>query len=362
MISSKKTLRPCRPRCSIALALRRWQTLWPLFAMFLFSAPTMAQQAPQAEPQIHPQSSLSTSGLAQNSAPDQTPIIIQGGTRLALVLTHPVDSKFTGRGDRIYAETTAPLILESRVVVPAGSFVQGKVEKLTRRGSRAELLMQSVSIVLPDGYVASIAGPLTIESVEWTAWRNPTSGEKTAMFLAPAMGLGLGMLIGSAAHTTHTTTLGGMTLTSKTPTGIGVGSMAGLGAGSVVSLLLYARSRHFYVEAGSALEMVLPQRLTVAPGQSTGPAASRRVNPPESAAWASARRPPSLEAEGIFGGDVAHGGQVRTTLNSSWLAKRNLMITTFQLKESCCHCLINGQHVGVMCVVGYQHRIYGMPD
>ena len=47
--------------------------------------------------------------MAQNSAPDQTPIIIQGVTRLALVLTHPVDSKSTGRADRIYAETTAPL-------------------------------------------------------------------------------------------------------------------------------------------------------------------------------------------------------------------------------------------------------------
>ena len=131
MISSKKALRLC---CSIALALRKGQTLWPLCAMFLFSASTMAQQAPHAKPQLHPQSSPSTSGPAQNSAPDETPIIIPGGTRLALVLTHPVDSKFTGRGDRIYAETTAPLILENRAVVPAGSFVQGKVEKLTRRG------------------------------------------------------------------------------------------------------------------------------------------------------------------------------------------------------------------------------------
>jgi len=106
MISSKKALRLC---CSIALALRKGQTLWPLCAMFLFSASTMAQQAPHAKPQLHPQSSPSTSRPAQNSAPDVTPIIIPGGTRLALVLTHPVDSKSTGRADRIYAETTAPL-------------------------------------------------------------------------------------------------------------------------------------------------------------------------------------------------------------------------------------------------------------
>ena len=290
MISSKDTLRPC---CSIALAPRKWQTLWPLFAMFLFSASTLAQQAPQAEPPFHPQPGPSTSGPAQNSAPDETPLIIPGGTRLALVLTHPVDSKSTRRGDQIYAVTTAPLIVENRVVVPPGSSVQGKVEKLTRRGSRAELLMQSVSIVLPDGYVASLAGPLTIESVEWTAWRNPTSGAKTAILLAPAMGLGLGVLIGSAAHTTHTISLGGMTLTSRTPTGMAVGGMAGLGAGSVVSLLMYARSRHFYVEAGSPLEIVLPQRLTVASGQSTGPAASRRLNPPESATRATAGPPPA---------------------------------------------------------------------
>lgn len=142
--------------------------------------------------------------------------------------------------------------------------MQGKVEELTRQGSRAKLLMQSVSIAFPDGYVLNVNGPLEIESEEGTAWINPSAGAKAGAVLAPLIGSGLGTAIGAAVHTTQTTSFGGMTMTSNTPKGVAIGGVSGLAAGTIASFVLLARSHHFYVTEGSPLEMVLPHPVTLA--------------------------------------------------------------------------------------------------
>lgn len=188
---------------------------------------------------------------------------IPAGTRLALVLTNPIFSNTTHRGDEIHAQTTAPVTVGDHVVIPGGIFV-GKVDKLTRKGNHGEMLMQSIAVIFPDGYVASIAGPLTIESEEGTAWLNPSSGVKAGAIIAPMAGLGLGALIGSAAHTTQSSTLGGNTITTSTPKGLAIGSVVGMAAGGVVALVLLAHSHQFFVEVGSPLEMTLSQPLTLA--------------------------------------------------------------------------------------------------
>lgn len=204
-------------------------------------------------------------GTAQSAPPGlaQAAVTVPAGTRLALVLTHPVDSKSTHRGDEIYAQITAPVAVAGHAVIPAGTFAQGPVERLVRRGSQGEIVMQSLALVFPNGYVARVAGPLDITSEEGTAWRDPGGGAKTAAFIAPAAGLGLGALIGSAAHTTQTSSLGGMTLTSRTPSGLAIGSLVGLAAGGAVALLLLVRSPHFYVDVGSTMQASLPQPLSL---------------------------------------------------------------------------------------------------
>jgi hypothetical protein len=167
------------------------------------------------------------------------------------------------RGSTVFAETTAPVLMDTQVVVPAGAFVQGKVEKLTREGSRADLLMQSVSIALPDGSVVNMKGPFEITSGEGTAWRNPSDGAKAGAVLAPFIGSGLGTAIGVAAHTTQTNNFGGTTITTRTPNGMAIGSITGLAAGTIVSFVLLARSHHFIVGEGSPLEMTLARPVTV---------------------------------------------------------------------------------------------------
>jgi hypothetical protein len=245
------------------------QALWLVLAIFLFSAPCWSQQSQQSGQgqQEPPRPDVPPGQQASQQAQNPAPLTLPAGTQLALILTHPIDSKNMHRGDTIFAETTAPVFADNQVAIPAGAFVQGKVEKLTRQGSRAELLMRSISVAFSDGSVVNMKGPLEIMSGEGTAWRNPGNAAKAGALLAPLVGLGLGSAIGAAAHTTQTTTFAGMTMTSDTPKGIAIGSITGLAAGTIVSFVLMARTRHFYVGEGSPLEMTLPRPVTVASGQ-----------------------------------------------------------------------------------------------
>lgn len=232
--------------------------------------------------------------VAQESAPGNAPaasVTIPAGSHLALVLTNPISTTTTHRGDDIHAQLTAPVTLGDQVVIPAGTFVQGKVEKLHRNGSRGEMLLQSASVVFPDGYVAQIAGPLTIESDEGTAWINPSGRAKAGAIIAPMAGLGIGAAIGAAAHTTNSMSLGGQTITQSSVKGVAIGSMVGLAIGGVTSLVLLTRSHGFYVDSGSPMQMALPQPLTLSQNQVSNAVREARDHPPEAPMPAPRPRP-----------------------------------------------------------------------
>jgi type IV secretory pathway VirB10-like protein len=241
---------------------RKMRILWPILAIFVLATSSGAQQAER----VPPNEQGSGQALAQNPPLGESPVTLPPGTELALVLTHPIDSKVTHRGDSVFAQITDPVLVDHQVAIPAGTFVQGKVENLARQGNRAELRMQSISLAFPDGYVVNVTGPVEIKGGEGTAWINPSTGARTGALLAPLVGAGLGTAVGAAVHTTQTSSLGGVTITSSTPKGMAIGSMTGLAAGAVVSLALIARSHEFYVDEGAPLEMALPHRVTLARG------------------------------------------------------------------------------------------------
>lgn len=234
--------------------------LLPILTILPLAIPSGAQQTQQAPPKEQAPSQAQT----QNPQSSEPPITLPAGTQFALVLTHPIDSKATRRGDPVFAQITDPVPLGNQVVIPPGAAVQGKVDKLTRQGTRADLWMQSASISFPDGYVVNISGPLEIKGGEGTAWTNPSSSARTGAVLAPFIGGGLGTAIGLAAHTTQTTNFAGTTMTTDTPKGMAIGSITGLAAGVVVSVVLLARSHQFYIQEGAPLEMVLTHPITLA--------------------------------------------------------------------------------------------------
>jgi hypothetical protein len=206
------------------------------------------------------------------------------------VLTHPIQSKYVHRGDDIYAQIASPVDSGNQVVIPPGTYIQGKVEKLENKSGRGVLHLQSMSVTFPNGYVAPISGPATLTSDEGYAIKDPGKGQIVGTLVAPAAGLGLGALIGRAASSSNPTTLttslppdcgvptpgcmNGVTNSLTVPgshlKGIAIGTMVGLAVGGAIGFALLLHSRNFYLDAGSPVEMALEQPLILQQEQVTG--------------------------------------------------------------------------------------------
>src|SRR5579864_366616 len=234
-----------------------------------------------AQDQTQPPALPDSPSASQAPAPPQpSTVTIPAGTRFALVLTHPIQTRYVHHGDDIYAQITAPVTSGDEVVIPPGTLVDGKVDRLTRRGGRAELYLESMTVTFSDGYVAPIAGPMVLESGDGYAIKDPGSGRITAAFALPAAGAGLGALIGHAAassqNTTITSTLppgctgpppGCLSSSLSVPPSKGratvIGAAVGAAIGGVTSFLLLTNSHNFFLDVGSPVEMVLQQPLSI---------------------------------------------------------------------------------------------------
>lgn len=248
----------------------------------LLAVTCMAQDNTQAQPQP-PSPPDSQTSLQASATPPPVTETIPAGTRFALVLTHPIQSRYIHRGDNIYAQITAPITLGNEVVIPPGTLVDGKVDKLERRGGRAELYLQSLSIIFPDGYVAPVPGPAVLESVEGYALTDPGSRRIVGMFALPAAGAGLGALIGHSVGKPESNVtsnfppgcVGGPPFCTSINTPVfgtqGRDAIIGAGIGSAIgalaSVMLLFSSHHFFLDVGSPVDMVLRQPLTLEQNQ-----------------------------------------------------------------------------------------------
>ena len=82
-------------------------------------------------------------------------------------LTHPASAQAghqhqnAREGDSVYAETVFPFVLNERLMVPAGTYIQGKITHVQRAGrvrGRSELLMHFTSMIYPSGYTVMLPG------------------------------------------------------------------------------------------------------------------------------------------------------------------------------------------------------------
>jgi hypothetical protein len=236
-------------------------------AACVFTLPCLAQQSPSA--------GLSDAPNSAAQAEAKQTITIPAGTRISLVLTQPVQSRHVRRGDDVFAQVMSPVDAGNQVVIPAGTFVQGSIEKLERRSTEGELRLQSLSITFPDGYVTPMAGPITLHSDEGYALKDPGPHRMVSALVLPAAGAGLGALIGHSVGqpsssvtspfppgctgpppfcTTTTMPVFG-TKGKDTVIGAGVGAVAG----AIVSVTLLFGSHHFYLVAGAPIQMTLQQ-------------------------------------------------------------------------------------------------------
>ena len=234
----------------------------------------MAQNQDQSQPPPPDSQTMQASAAAPPAI--QT---IPAGTSFALVLTHPIQSRFIHRGDDIYAQITAPITLGNEVVIPPGSLVDGKVDKLERRQGRGELHLQSLTITFPDGYVVPVPGPAVLETVQGYALTDPGSKRVAGMFILPAAGAGLGALIGHSIGKPDSSVtsnfppgcIGGPPFCTPITTPVSgtqgrdtaMGAGIGIAVGAVGSMILISSSHHFFLDVGSPVDMVLRQPLVL---------------------------------------------------------------------------------------------------
>ena len=79
---------------------------------------------------------------------------IETGTHVPLSLINSVSTKNSAPGDRVYLETVFPILVDSRIVIPPGSYVMGTITEIRRPGKvkgRGEFHLRFDSLTLPNG-------------------------------------------------------------------------------------------------------------------------------------------------------------------------------------------------------------------
>ncbi len=252
-------------------------------ATLLLAISSLAQEVPPPTPQ--PDSKTTSQALLPaKRAPEGGSVTVPAGARIALVLTQPIQTRYLHRGDDIYAQIVSPVTVGNEVVIPAGTFVQGKLDKVERHGQRGIVHLQSMAITFPDGYVAPIPGPMTLDSPDGYALIDPSNSRGLTAIALPAGGAGVGALIGHFAANpqpnTITNTLpsgctgpppGCLTSSLTTPGSAAkstvIGAMVGGGIGAVASLAVIFKTRNFFLDIGAPVEMILQHPLSLKEGE-----------------------------------------------------------------------------------------------
>jgi type IV secretion system protein VirB10 len=205
------------------------------------------------------QSSPAPDAAAPSAEPQQPALTIPAGTRIPLSLKQAISTKTVKDGDPVYAETAFPFVLNERIVIPAGTYVQGKIERVQRGGhvkGRAELLIHFTSMIYPNGYTVMLGG-----SVE-----NTPGAEKTSMKDSEGtirQDSDAGKKAETAASTATTgAVIGGIVRGAK---GAGIGAGIGGAAGLAVGLL--SRGADVRLEPGTSIEMEIQREVTVDPSR-----------------------------------------------------------------------------------------------
>jgi hypothetical protein len=217
------------------------------------STPASPAQPPAATAPAHP---------APQTEPSQQKktYTVPAGTKVLLQLRSGINTKSARPGDGVYLASTFPVVVGNKVMIPAGVYVQGVVDRVQRAGhvsGKSQLDMHFTSIIFPNGSVVEIPGIVnSMPGAKKQSVKNDGEGtveedsDKTRNAgKVAAVGVPTGATVGS---------IGG--LDSGHPVAGGVAGIgAGLAAAGLVSL--FTRGADVNIESGTQVEMVLQRPL-----------------------------------------------------------------------------------------------------
>jgi len=123
--------------------------------------PSQNANAPQSDKGADMTSAPAAASLEE--APDPHVAVIPSGTKVPLLLAQAISTKNAREGDPVYAQTAFPFVLNDHILIPAGTYIQGKImhtEQAGRSKKRAELLIHFTSMIYPSGYTVMLPGSI----------------------------------------------------------------------------------------------------------------------------------------------------------------------------------------------------------
>lgn len=193
--------------------------------------------------------------LTQGPHVDANTLTIPAGTKIPIALKNTISTKANHEGDPIYAQTTFPVVINDRIIVPEGTYVQGKISSIKPAGhikGRAEVLIHFTSMIYPSGYTVMLPGSIDsapgvdngkVKDKEGTIQGDSNKGKTAATIAAPAAE---GTLTGAVIHG-------------------GEGALIGAGIGGAVGTAIAALSHGNEVKMppGTTLEVILQRDVSV---------------------------------------------------------------------------------------------------
>lgn len=200
-----------------------------------------------------------TTNPAQATAADPNAFTIPAGTKIPLSLAQAISTRNAREGDAVYATTAFPFVVDNRVIVPAGSYIQGKISHVERAGrlkGRAEILMHFTSMIYPSGYTVMLPASVentpgadnkSVKDSEGTIQQDKDTGKKIEEAAKGGVYGGSG---GALA--------GGL---SSGLNGARIG--AGIGAAAGIGWALLKRGNDVKLDVGTSIEMEIQRPITV---------------------------------------------------------------------------------------------------
>jgi hypothetical protein len=201
--------------------------------------------------------------IASSSASSKV-IEVPVGTHIPLVLHNAISTHSARPGDPVYFETLFPIMIDGRVVIPAGSYVSGEVTESKRAGrvkGRAELMVKLTTMILPNAYMVNLnaipgnagtGGGETVNNEGKVVGDSDKASDVGTVVKTTGAGAGIGAIAGGAK-------------------GAGIG--AGIGAVGGLAAVLLSRGPDAELPRGSTIEAVVdrPILLDASKAQFTSP-------------------------------------------------------------------------------------------
>ncbi len=238
---------------------------------------TPVKQAPAARTIVAP-SAAAASSDAKTGSTSTAKIIVPTGTHLPLVLHNAISTRSARPGDPVYFETVFPVMVDGKVVIPAGSYVSGEVTQSKRAGKvkgKAQIAIKLTTMILPNAYEVNLAampsnvgtggGETTNNEGTITGDSDKTSDAGTVIRTTGA-GAGIGAGVGAAG--------------GHVGEGAGIGVAAGAAAG--LAAVLLTRGPDAELPRGTTLDAILdrPIVLDASKVQFTSPGTSTPLSGP----------------------------------------------------------------------------------